>query len=55
MAKNYFLMQAKNPQLSQLKTKFDPDTQTLIILKSGKKVSHGQLTTLTGQTVIEGI
>ena len=53
MAKNYFLMQAKNPKLTQLETKYDPSTQTLTILKSGKKVSSGQLTTLIGRTMIE--
>jgi len=53
MAKNYFLTQAKNPKLTQLETKYDPCTQRLTILRSGKKVSHGQLTTLIGRTMIE--
>jgi uncharacterized protein YcbX len=53
MAKNYFLMQAKNPKLNQLETKYDLSTQTLTILRNGKQVSRGQLTTLTGRTIIE--
>ncbi len=53
MAKNNFLMQAKNPKLTQLKTKFDQSTQTLTIFKSGKRVSRGQLTTLIGRMRIE--
>jgi uncharacterized protein YcbX len=47
------LMQAKNPQLTQLETKYDLDTQTLTILRGGKQVSRGQLTTLIGRTMIE--
>jgi uncharacterized protein YcbX len=53
MAKNYFLMQAKNPKLTQLETKYDPGTQTLKIFRNGKIVSRGQLTTLIGRTTIE--
>ena len=53
MAKKYFLMQARNPKLTQLKTKYDLGTQTLTIFKNGKKVSHGQLTSLTGRMMIE--
>ena len=53
MAKNHFLTQAKNPKLAQLKTKYDPNTQMLTILRSGKKVSQGQLTSLIGREMIE--
>ena len=53
MPKNYFLMQAKNPSLTQLKTKYDHDTQTLTIFRRGKQVSRGQLSSTTGRTMIE--
>ncbi len=53
MAKNYFLMQAKNPKLTQLDTKYDLITQILTIFKGGEQVSQGKLTTLTGRMVIE--
>lgn len=53
IAKKYFLMQAKNPKLTQLETTYDPDTQTLTIFRKGEKVSSGKLTTLIGRTMIE--
>ena len=53
MPKKHFLMQAKNPKLTQLETKYDHDTQTLTLLRRGKQVSRGQLSSPIGRTMIE--
>ncbi|NQW00346.1 MAG: MOSC domain-containing protein [Rhodospirillales bacterium] len=53
IAKNFFLMLARNPKLAQLTTEFDTATDTLTVLRRGKPVSKGKLTDPIGRTMIE--
>ncbi len=53
IAKNFFLMLARNPKLAQLETRFDDDTNTLTIFRNGKQVTKGQLNDPIGKSMIE--
>jgi len=53
LSKKHFVMLAKNPKLAQLTSKFDEDTETLTLLRNGKRVSRGKLTDLTGKMLLE--
>jgi uncharacterized protein YcbX len=48
-----FLMLMRDERLATLRTKFDDDTETLTILRDGKQVARGQLTTPLGRQLIE--
>lgn len=48
-----FLMLMRDERLASLKTRFDDDTHTLTILRDGKQVARGQLSTLLGRRMIE--
>lgn len=53
MAKHNFLMLAKNERLAKLETKFDDATTTLTVLRNGKQVASGDLSSQTGRMLIE--
>ena len=53
MAKHNFLMLAKNERLAKLETKFDDATTTLTVMRNGKQVASGDLSTPTGRMLIE--
>lgn len=53
IAKNFFLMLARSPKLAHLQTRFDDETETLTILRRGKQVCKGCLTSPLGRTMIE--
>lgn len=48
-----FLMLMRNERLASLETRFDTETETLTILRAGKQVARGQLSTKLGRSVIE--
>jgi uncharacterized protein YcbX len=48
-----FLMLMRDERLATLTTKFDDATETLTILRDGKQVARGQLTTPLGRQLIE--
>lgn len=48
-----FLMLMRNERLATLDTRFDHETETLTILRDGKQVSRGQLSTKIGRSMIE--
>ena len=48
-----FLMLVRNERLATLATSFDADTHTLTILRDGKQVARGQLSTTLGRKMIE--
>lgn len=48
-----FLMLMRDERLATLDTRFDDATQTLMILRDGKQVARGQLTTPLGRKLIE--
>jgi uncharacterized protein YcbX len=48
-----FLMLMRDERLATLKTRFDDATETLTILRDGKQVARGQLTTPLGRQLIE--
>jgi len=48
-----FLMLMRNERLATLVTHFDDETQTLTILRDGKQVARGQLSTRIGRQMIE--
>jgi uncharacterized protein len=48
-----FLMLMRDERLATLKTTFDDATETLTILRDGKQVARGQLTTPLGRQLIE--
>ena len=48
-----FLMLMRDERLATLKTRFDDATETLTILRDGKQVARGQLTTQLGRQLIE--
>lgn len=48
-----FLMLMRNERLATLVTRFDVDTDTLTILRDGKQVARGQLSTKLGRSMIE--
>jgi hypothetical protein len=48
-----FLMLMRNERLATLDTRFDHETDTLTILRDGKQVARGQLSTKLGRTMIE--
>jgi uncharacterized protein YcbX len=48
-----FLMLMRDERLATLRTKFDDATETLTILRDGKQVARGQLTTPLGRQLIE--
>lgn len=48
-----FLMLMRNERLATLQTRFDDDSATLTISRSGKQVARGQLSTKLGRQMIE--
>jgi uncharacterized protein YcbX len=48
-----FLMLLRDERLATLKTEFDEDSETLTILRNGRQVARGQLTTPMGRQLIE--
>jgi uncharacterized protein YcbX len=48
-----FLMLMRNERLASLETRFDTDTETLTILRAGKQVARGQLSSKLGRSMIE--
>ena len=48
-----FLMLMRDERLATLRTKFDDASETLTILRDGKQVARGQLTTPLGRQLIE--
>lgn len=48
-----FLMLMRNERLATLSTTFDEETHTLTILRDGKQVARGQLSTSLGRQMIE--
>ncbi len=48
-----FLMLMRNERLATLETHFDDDTQTLTILRDGRQVARGQISTKLGRSMIE--
>ena len=51
--KNKFLQLMSNEQLAALETSFDAETQTLKIMRAGKQVAAGNLSTPIGRQLIE--
>jgi uncharacterized protein len=48
-----FLMLMRDERLATLRSAFDEATETLTILRDGKQVARGQLTTAIGRTMLE--
>jgi uncharacterized protein YcbX len=48
-----FLMLMRDERLATLTAKFDTSTETLTLLRDGRQVARGQLTTPIGRTLIE--
>ena len=48
-----FLMLMRNERLATLETRFDDATETLTILRAGKQVAKGQLSTKLGRQMVE--
>lgn len=48
-----FLMLMRDERLATLATTFDDATETLTVMRAGKQVARGQLTTPIGRTMIE--
>ena len=48
-----FLMLMRDERLATLKTRFEDASETLTILRDGKRVARGQLTTALGRQLIE--
>jgi uncharacterized protein len=53
LPKIVFLMLMRNERLATLTSKFDDATETLTILRDGRQVARGQLTTSIGRQMIE--
>jgi uncharacterized protein len=53
LPKIVFLMLMRNERLATLSTRFDDTTQTLTILRDGRQVARGQLTTSIGRQMLE--
>src|SRR5262245_34610709 len=53
LPKTTFLMLMRNERLAALDTQFDEATETLSILREGKQVARGQLTTKLGRQMLE--
>jgi len=52
LPKNNFLMLAKDEKLAQLETRFDPEDDSLTILRNGKQVARAKLSDVMGRTLI---
>lgn len=48
-----FLMLMRNERLATLETRFDDDTHTLCVLRDGRQVARGQISTKLGRSMIE--
>lgn len=53
LPKIHFLMLMRDERLATLEARFDDATHTLAILRGGRQVARGQLTTKLGRTMIE--
>jgi uncharacterized protein YcbX len=53
LPKTNFLMLMRNERLAALATEFDEATETLTILRDGKQVARGQLSTKLGRQMLE--
>lgn len=50
--KRQFLTLARNPRLGKLQSRFDAATATVVLLRDGKQVARGDLSTSAGRDVI---
>lgn len=53
LPKTNFLMLMRDEKLAALQTSFEPETQTLTIVRNGKRVARGKLDDAMGRAVIE--
>lgn len=53
MPKSNYLMLMRNEKLAQLETSFDDETEALTVLRGGRQVARGVLTTPVGRSMIE--
>lgn len=53
LPKIHFLMLMRNERLAALEARFDDASQTLTILRAGKQVARGDLTTKLGRAIVE--
>ncbi len=53
LPKTRFLMLMRNERLATLQTRFDEPSENLTILRSGKQVARGELTTRIGRRLLE--
>jgi uncharacterized protein YcbX len=53
LPKIHFLMLMRNERLATLESKFEDGTHTLTLLRDGKRVARGQLSTTIGRRLIE--
>ncbi|MEQ8710214.1 MAG: MOSC domain-containing protein [Rhodospirillales bacterium] len=53
LPKSNFLNLMRNERLALLSTSFDDSTNTLTIMRDGKQVARGQITTPVGRSIIE--
>ena len=50
--KRQFLTLSRNPRLGKLQSRYDPATATVAVLRDGKQVARGDLSTSAGRNVI---
>lgn len=53
LPKTNFLMLMRDERLASLETRFDPETESLVIFRQGRQVAAGNLGTLIGRQMIE--
>lgn len=53
LPKTCFLMLMRNERLASLESRFDPDTHALTLLRAGRQVAQGILTTKLGRQLVE--
>lgn len=53
LAKAHFLQLMSNPRLAALTAEYEPETTALALMRGGRIVARGVLSTQTGRTVIE--
>lgn len=52
LPKAHFLQVARNPKLAQLHSRFDPETETLTLLRDGRQVARGRIGEPLGRDLI---
>ena len=53
LPKIHFLMLMRDERLATLQSRLEPDNETLVILRDGKQVARGNLTTPIGRQLVE--